>query len=266
MNDRGGLLERGRLACHCLLIEGPIGLTLVDTGIGTGAIRHPEDQLPGKVWTLLNGPKLDIKETAIRQVKALGFAPEDVRSIVLTHLDFDHAGGLADFPMADVYVFADELEAATHPTKKIDHARYHQDQWAHGPCWRPCEVDGERWFGFRAVRAIDNDIALIPLPGHTAGHCGVAIRRPEGGWLLHAGDAAFWHGEVEAHERECPKGLQIYQNVFQWDKKLRLQNGERLRDLARRHGDEVTIITSHDPFTMDLAEQVESPASRISVR
>ena len=42
----------------------------------------------------------------------LGFSPDDVRHIVLTHLDFDHAGGIEDFPNARVHVLAREREAA----------------------------------------------------------------------------------------------------------------------------------------------------------
>ncbi|WP_223281445.1 MBL fold metallo-hydrolase [Streptomyces antnestii] len=45
-------------------------------------------------------PVLDTGETAVRQVAALGYDIEDVRHIVLTHLDLDHAGGLRDFPPA----------------------------------------------------------------------------------------------------------------------------------------------------------------------
>ena len=57
------------------------------------------------------------------------------------------------------------------------------------------EVAGDDWFGFDAVTALGDDVLLVPLRGHTRGHCGVAVRRPDGGWLLHAGDAYFHAGE-----------------------------------------------------------------------
>jgi glyoxylase-like metal-dependent hydrolase (beta-lactamase superfamily II) len=91
-NGEGSLFERGHLVCHCLLIEAPDGLVLVEAGIGTHDAAH---RLPG-MFELIAGPPYDPIATARGRVRALGFAPEDVRHIVLTHLDLDHAGGIAD--------------------------------------------------------------------------------------------------------------------------------------------------------------------------
>lgn len=51
-------------------------------------------------------------ETAIRQVERLGYTADDVRHIILTHLDIDHSGGLSDFPAAQVHVLQAEIDAA----------------------------------------------------------------------------------------------------------------------------------------------------------
>src|SRR5207245_5655496 len=48
---------------------------------------------------------------------------------------------------------------------------------------------------FRSDR--EPDILMIPLPGHTLGHCGIAVRAKDK-WLLHAGDAYFFHGQLLA--------------------------------------------------------------------
>jgi glyoxylase-like metal-dependent hydrolase (beta-lactamase superfamily II) len=57
-------------------------------------------------------PRLRRAETAREQVRWLGHAPRDVRHIVVTRLDFDHVGGLEDFPDATVHVFAGECAVA----------------------------------------------------------------------------------------------------------------------------------------------------------
>ena len=44
---------------------------------------------------------------------------------------------------------------------------------------------------------------MVPLPGHTPGHAGVAIDTPEG-WLLHAGDAYFYRHEMDRRPRCTP--------------------------------------------------------------
>ena len=57
-------------------------------------------------------PRLDPAETAVRQVEALGYSKSDVRHLLLTHLDRDHAGGIPDFPNAKVHVHHREYDMA----------------------------------------------------------------------------------------------------------------------------------------------------------
>jgi glyoxylase-like metal-dependent hydrolase (beta-lactamase superfamily II) len=237
-----GLMRR-RLVAHCLLVEDTDGLTLVDTGFGTADVADPRRL--GRAFTVAVGARFDPAETAVAQVEALGFAASDVRRIVVTHLDLDHAGGLGDFPRAEVHVHADELAAARRPTVR-EQARYVAPQWAHGPSWvehRPSA--GESWFGFEGVSVIDDGLVLVPLPGHTRGHAGVAARRPDGTWLLHAGDGYFFHGEKE-RPSTCPPGLRAFQRLVAVDNRARVENQDRLRSLHADHADEVTVFCAHD--------------------
>jgi glyoxylase-like metal-dependent hydrolase (beta-lactamase superfamily II) len=247
----GGLLERTRLVCHCLLIEGADGLILVDTGFGSEDTRSPRRL--GLMFTSLIQPQLIAEETAHAQLIALGFEPADVRHIVTTHLDLDHSGGLPDFPEAEVHLLGTELRAALHPALR-DRTRYLAAHWSHRPRWVEHEAGGDRWFGFDGLRILpgaDAEIVLIPLPGHTAGHTGVAIREGDG-WLLHCGDAYFHHAEVQTPP-SCPPGLRAFEAMTCADGRTRRANLERLRELADRHGEEVRLICSHDPATLDQA-------------
>src|SRR5690606_22763917 len=107
----GGSGWRGRMVAHCLLVETERdGLVLVDTGFGTRDVEGKTGL--SRAFRRLCGPALSHAETAVEQVKALGFAPEDVKHIVVTHLDLDHAGGLGDFPHAKVHLHAREHAAA----------------------------------------------------------------------------------------------------------------------------------------------------------
>jgi glyoxylase-like metal-dependent hydrolase (beta-lactamase superfamily II) len=250
---RGRLLEPTRLVAHCLLIEAGDGLVLVDTGIGTGDVADPTRL--GQPFRALVRPRCLLEETAVKQVQALGLDPADVRDVLVTHLDLDHAGGLGDFPAARVHVFGAELAAARSPSLR-DRARYLAAQWAHGPTWAEYDLGGDSWFGFESVRLLpdlDIEIVMVPLPGHTAGQAGIAIGDGDGdGWLLHCGDAFFYRGEVETPP-SCPPGLRAFQAINAHDGKLRHRNLERLRTLARDHGDEVRLICSHDPEMLDRA-------------
>ena len=250
----GGRLAPARMVAHCLVVETAEELVLVDTGFGTGDLAHPRRRM-GPMLPLLR-PSLDPAETMLAQLREIGRKPGDVTDVVLTHLDLDHAGGLADFPQARVHVHADELAAARHRRTPKDLGRYVTAQWAHGPHWYEHPVAGEDWLGFDAVQVITDDVLMVPLRGHTRGHCGVAVRRPSGGWFLHAGDAYFFHGEKET-PAVCPSGLRLFQEAMQVDRSARRTNAERLRTLHADHGpdsgapDVVTVFSAHDASEYD---------------
>ncbi len=253
INGEGGLFERGAVVCHCLLIEANDGLVLVDTGFGMEDARNPR-QL-GVLFAALMNPRPEVATTALTQIEALGFAAGDVKHIIATHLDLDHAGGLPDFPDAEVHLFAPELEAALHP-KLDERLRYIGGaHWKHNPRWVKHGAGGDDWFGFGSVRILpdlDAEVLLVPLLGHSRGHTGVAVNTDEG-WLLHCGDAYFNHGEM-ATPPSCPPVLRFFQNVTGSDGKARKANQERLRELARTYGDEVKLFCAHDPRELELAQ------------
>lgn len=252
MDGRDGLFRAADLVAHCLLVEAGDGLVLVDTGLGVGSVTQPRTQLDAG-FRGSTRPVLDIEETAAHQVVRLGYDVADVRHVVLTHLDLDHAGGLPDFPDATVHVHAAEHRAAMARAALLERGRYQPAQWAHGPKWQTYEATfGERWFGFDAVRelvGLPEDILLVPLHGHTRGHTGVAVRAG-GRWLLHAGDAFFFHGEVDRPRRECPSGLRLFQRIVEMERAARLANQDRLRALVREHGHEVDVFCAHDPVQL----------------
>ena len=248
MDGRKGAHGPAQLSCHCLLLELADRLVLVDTGFGLEDVRHPRPRLaPVFLYTLCR-PQLVEEDTALRQLQALGFGAEDVTDIVLTHLDFDHAGGLDDFPRARIHLLEAEARGAVAQATPLDRRRFRPQQWMSADRWLPYPERGERWFGFEAVRDLQGlppEILLVPLPGHTAGHAGVAVRRGDD-WLLHAGDAYFFRGEIDPDRPWCPPGLRAYQRMLDRDQPARLANQERLRRLVRDRRD-VTVFCSHDP-------------------
>jgi glyoxylase-like metal-dependent hydrolase (beta-lactamase superfamily II) len=240
-----------RIVCHCLLVETDAdGLVLVETGIGLGDLEHPRESL-GADFLAFAEPVLDAEETAVRQVARLGFSPADVRHIVLTHLHRDHGGGLPDFPHATVHLHGAEHRAATDPADEYHGygvERFPEPQRAHGPRWAPVRAD-RSWFGLPAagLEGLPDDILLIPLRGHTPGHSGVAVRLADR-WLLHAGDAYFYHGEIDADPPVSHPLFDLVQENAQADRDLRLDALQRLRTLHREHGGEVEIFSAHDPW------------------
>nr|WP_228441843.1 MBL fold metallo-hydrolase [Xanthomonas campestris] len=242
-----GVLERGHLSCHCLLVETNAGLVLIDTGFGLRDVAEPRARLSAFFLALV---KPDLREdmTAIRQIQRLGFDPRDVRHIVLTHLDFDHAGGLDDFPHARVHLMTRERDAALAQHTWMDRQRFRPQQWSTREQWRTYDsTAGAGWMGLECVHDLHGlppEILLVPLPGHTFGHAAVAVRTPER-WLLLAGDAYFYHREMDP-QPYCTPGLRFYQWMLEKDRTARLHNQQRLRALRQQHGAEVEVFCSHD--------------------
>jgi glyoxylase-like metal-dependent hydrolase (beta-lactamase superfamily II) len=234
---RAGAVDR--MVGHCLLVETGQGLVLVDTGFGA----HDVARLPASFrWS--SRPDLRPERTARAQVRALGFRPEDVRHLVLTHLDLDHAGGLSDFPWAEVHVLREEHAAAVSRRGLRARVRYLPSQWAHGPRWR-LHDPGSEWRGFEAVRAIPGlptELLLVPLAGHTRGHQAVAVDAGDR-WLLHVGDLWFHRGRQAGVDQ--PRSLQLFERAMAEDRDALSANQARVRALAGAHAD-LHVFCAHD--------------------
>jgi glyoxylase-like metal-dependent hydrolase (beta-lactamase superfamily II) len=258
-----GPARPGRALCHCLLVETEAsGLVLVETGFGTGDIDRPGESL-GETFLTRTEAILDPAETAVQQVAGLGYKPEDVRHIVLTHLDLDHTGGLPDFPEATIHVHDAEYRAAMaassgHPEHAV---RYRPAHWAHHPHWKTYNSTSRNaWFGFDAIELQDlgNDFLLIPLAGHTAGHCAVAVE--DGGrWLLHAGDAFYHDGETDPASPWTLPLWEMLEEITEIDRPLRIANQARIRELRRTAGDTVDVFSAHDPWAFERYLPTGSP-------
>jgi glyoxylase-like metal-dependent hydrolase (beta-lactamase superfamily II) len=153
-------------ALNCLLIETPAGRVLVETGIGERMDDDHREQRGVEGLAIL--PSL----------RGAGFAPDTIDAVALSHLHFDHAGGLlaADgrpaFPRARVVAQAAEWEAALGTNPRLQ-ASYQQDELRLVAPWaRASAVDGEA--------EVLPGVSVIRTGGHSGGHQAVVIRGTSG--------------------------------------------------------------------------------------
>lgn len=239
-------LGRGRMVAHCLLLETERdGLILVDTGFGTRDVMNQTGL--SRAFRTVVGPTLDPAEPARAQIADLGLDPADVRHLVVTHLDLDHAGGIPDFPAAKVHVHAREHAAALTRSTYKEKERYLKAHWAHGPRWEVYTEDGDTWRGLPAItklRGVDADIGLLPMHGHTRGHSAVIVK-DRNRWLVHAGDAYFHHHAVSG-AGPVPIGFRTFERAMEIDGPARRASAAALRQLQASYKD-IEVFCAHDP-------------------
>ena len=172
----------------CALIETGQGLVLIDTGPGLDDYAHPHGIL--KIFRVLFDVPFDVREAAVNQVQRLGYRPDDVRHIVLSHMHFDHCGGLPDFPHATVHVHRREYESfSSERLWRWTDLAYVSRHLAQNPEVVLYDSPDGKWYDFDAIRLpFEPEMWLVPLFGHSRGHCGVAVKTGSG-WFFNAADS-----------------------------------------------------------------------------
>jgi N-acyl homoserine lactone hydrolase len=178
------------LPIYAFAIEHPEGVIVLDTG-ETARTSDP-DYFPS--WHPFYGYGLREwvapDEEIGPQLERLGIRPGDVRTVVLTHLHADHAGGLHHFPHNEVLVSRGDLEIASGRRGRV--RGYPNNRW---PRWfdptvvelRP-EPFGPFPESLKLTKA--GDVTIVPVPGHTSGQIGLIIEEGDHAVFL-AGDASY---------------------------------------------------------------------------
>jgi N-acyl homoserine lactone hydrolase len=175
------------------LVEHPsAGPVLIDTGLPRAVAEEGERAL-GRAFAIAYTIEMEPQWAAIEQIRARHVDPMDIGVVVMTHLHYDHAGAVADFPRATFVVDAAEWRAARSGgfTKGYSHKLID-----HPFAWREIDFDDPRVESFASFgRTVDlfgdGTVRLLSTPGHTPGHMSVLLRLESGRELLLTADAAY---------------------------------------------------------------------------
>lgn len=242
----------GSEACgHCILIKEGTKLVLVDTGIGLADTLDPAGRIGQELIDAV-GYRFGEDITAIRQIQQLGFDPRSVSDCIISHLDNDHIGGLADFPQATVHLSAEELQSY-----HSGNPRYLKTPMEHKPLLKTYAATDCDWFGFGARQVhtgLQIPVFLIPLFGHTAGHCGIALQNA-GKWLFYVADAYYLKAELTQPDHPVHALAEIRAH----DNALRLETLDKIRRLTREHP-EIEVFGYHDIDEFNACKNNSGPA------
>lgn len=228
---------RDNVCGHCLLIKEGDRLMLVDTGIGIEDSRRPNERI-GEELVRIVGYQFNEQLTAFRQIEAMGFDPGSVTDCIISHLDNDHIGGVPDFPQAVVHLSREEYDSFL-----TGHPRYLSLPLAHQPTIKTYPESGLRWNGLELRQVETNsgvEVFLVPLWGHTEGHCGVLIRS-ESETIFYVGDAYYLRAELEDPNHPVSQLATIRAE----DNEQRLASLEKIRQFHRANP-EVLLFGYHD--------------------
>jgi N-acyl homoserine lactone hydrolase len=231
------------------LVEHPEGLIVVDTG---ETARTAE---PGYFTAWHPYFRLGVREQVAPdeeigpRLRDLGFGPDDVRWVVITHFHTDHIGGLGHFPRNEIVTSRRAFQEARGFAGKL--RGFLPQHWPTG--FAPTLVDFESgaFEPFPASTSLTRagDVHLLPTPGHTGGHLSVAVEDGETVVFL-AGDASYTEALMLDGRSDgvAPKPSQAVESLA------------RIRRLA---ADRPTVyLPAHDPMSpARLAARQVAPAT-----
>lgn len=223
---------------HCILIRENDRMILVDAGIGLLDIADPNARIGDELIKTV-GYRFNESQTAYRQIEGLGLEPNEVTDCIITHLDNDHTGGLSDFPNANVHLSKEEWESY-----QSDNPRYLKAQLSHQPTIKTYDESKHISILGLEVRpielAMETTFYLVPLFGHTYGHCGVLIKAKEK-YFFYVGDAYYM--KIELSDKSHPVNQLAKMRAD--DESLRLSSLETIKQFIVRNPD-VAVFGYHD--------------------
>jgi N-acyl homoserine lactone hydrolase len=212
---------RVTLSVSAWLVRHPRGTVLFDTGM-------PASFVDGSARTRRISEFLTIGFSAENrvdaQLEAYSQDPGRVDFVVVSHLHFDHVGGLSMLPNATLVIQRREWESGMAVARDADTLHERKDYDLGHPVLL---VDGEHdLFG-------DDAVLCLPTPGHTVGHQSLRVRLVTGQQVVLASDCCYFARTLDSG------ALPTFGHDLE-------QQRRSLARLRRLRDDGTTIIPGHD--------------------
>lgn len=215
---------------------------MIDTGdevilVDTGVPKEAPEMTADDSTPIYTGKLITDYMSALRK---LGYGPENVSKILVTHKHEDHTGELRSFPDAEIYISPEDADALNLEGDNIVRVEY----------------DDGPYYNFEASKKIAEGIYFLPAKGHTLGNS-IVIAEDEGLFYMIHGDLTY------TDEAMYENKLSV---VFEDIEKAR-ETMDKVREFIRNQP--TVYISTHTPLgyenleakrVMDLDNPPESVA------
>ena len=206
---------------HNIRYRGSLQNYLIDTGkdvilVDTGLPAGTPEEVPNEQSLAYTGKDICSYMDAL---KALGYQPEQVTKILLTHRHADHSGELKSFPNAQIFVNAHELGAAE--LEGIDNLV-------------PVTYSDGAYYNFPEAQKIQDGIWFVKAEGHTRGNSIIVVEDGDLFYMIH-GDITY-----------CDEALYADKlSVVYDDLAAARVTQNRIREFIRKHP--TVYLSTHSP-------------------
>jgi glyoxylase-like metal-dependent hydrolase (beta-lactamase superfamily II) len=225
-----------KIPVYVVLIDHPDGKILYDLGCHPRAMEGYWSDGLKSVFPYYFSAEQDFA----KQLDLTGTKPEDIKTVIVSHLHLDHAGNLHLFEHADVYVHRKDFEygqTSVHiSTNPGDHGAYVKAD---------LEVPVKKFHLVDADFEIAKGVEVITLPGHTPGVLGLVVHLEKEGTLIFPMDAVYTSQNY---------GPPAKSSGIVYDSLAFFESIEKIRSLAAKYNAKVMFSHDMDFFkTMKLA-------------
>jgi len=245
----GSFFKRRHLAQNVVLITHPEGDILIDTGLGT----QIDQQFEANSFFDRQLFSYNDVNPAVSQMNKAGYDFAKLKRIVPTHLHWDHASGIEDFPNVPVWVQKAEYDQAMAGSAP---AFLHSQMDAETVSWKFLELSTDSSLekhgheGFDKCLDVygDGAVVLVDMSGHSAGQVGVFLTVSSGKRFFFIGDTTWTIKGVDDNA-ERPSILSWFVQ-FNWNDDENLKQIQAVHDLGIKYPD-LTIVPAHDELVSE---------------
>lgn len=176
------------VAHTAILINHPQGSILFDTGLGNNVDEQFKDSMPFWLKPLMRYKKMGTAQNQLAEYSKIN----PIKMVILSHLHWDHASGIKDFPEAEIFTTRKEYDWAM--DSKAPEGPYIRSQYSGKDIkWQYIQFNNIKYENFNQSLDLfhDGSVVLVPLPGHSLDGIGMFVNLKSGKRIFATGDTTW---------------------------------------------------------------------------